>query len=114
MSNVIELNEAMKIVRAAGYRVSKPKARKVKKSLVGPTCVVTFHDNKVIRMSTNCTDDKLDYAQGQSVCITGWQAAWRHSNKLAASPWGGEPIPSIVACHFERDGAVIDRLELAA
>lgn len=114
MSNVIAIGEALKIVKAAGYRVSKPKARKVKKFRVGPTCVTTFADGSVVRMSTNCSDDKLDYARGQSLCVTGWQGRWRKANELAASPWGGEPIPAVTACHFERDGTVLDQLELAA
>jgi hypothetical protein len=87
----MSLDEAMKIVRAPGYRVSKPKPRKLPK--VGPTCVVQFADGTLCRMTTHCRDDALDH--GLRLC----QAAWASRHQRAE-----EEAPAVTEMHFERDG----------
>jgi hypothetical protein len=59
------LEQALATVRAAGYRVSKPKPRKTK-SRVGPTFVATFADGQVTRMSTFTSLENLDIDRGLS------------------------------------------------
>jgi hypothetical protein len=82
------LDQALKIVRAAGYRVSKLKPKKL--SVRGPTCVVTFADGTLTRMTTHHRDEALDHARGLALC----QAAWASRHKWpdreppeAASSW---------------------------
>lgn len=90
------LDDALKCVRAAGYRVSKPKARK--QSRVGPTCVTVYTDGSTCRMTTHTSDDNPDFARGLRLCAIAW--ASRHKNDVAACP----PVASV---HFERDGEII-------
>lgn len=94
----MELEQALGIVRAAGYRVSKPKPRKLTSR--GPTCVVTFADGLTCRMTTHCRDDALDYARGVYLC----KAAWSSRRDLPMTQ-----APSIASIHFERDGEIIGR-----
>ena len=90
-----DVNEALKIVRAAGYRVSKPKAKKAWR--VGPTCVVQFSDGQVCRMSTHTDDSKPDFKRGIALCVAAHESRTRHFPTFA------QPV----AAHFERDGVVI-------
>jgi hypothetical protein len=97
-----DLEHALQLVRAAGYRVTKPKQRKLTSR--GPTCVVTFADGVLCRMTTHCRDDALDYERGIALC----KAAW--SSRL------GLPMaqaPQVVSAHFERDGLVLGQAEAA-
>jgi hypothetical protein len=94
----MNIDQALKIVRAAGYRVSRPKLKK--QFRVGPTCVVKFADGVVTRMTTHCDDDKLDYDRGFNLCLAAWQSRTRSGNM----------VPGVHAVHFERDGKVISRL----
>jgi len=55
-------DHALQLVKAAGYRVTKPKQRKLTSR--GPTCVVTFADGALCRMTTHCRDDALDWERG--------------------------------------------------
>lgn len=63
------LDDAIKLVRAAGYRVTKPQPGETKKTRVGPTCVARFDDGTVCRMSTHCDDAKLDWERGYALCV---------------------------------------------
>ena len=54
-----DLERALQLVKAAGYRVTKPKSRKLTSR--GPTCVVRFADGALCRMATHCRDDALDW-----------------------------------------------------
>lgn len=92
----MDIEQALAIVRMAGYRVTKPKPRKL--SSRGPTCVVTFADGVTCRMTTHCRDDALDYARGVYLC----KAAWSTRRDLPMAQ-----APSIASIHFERDGAII-------
>ena len=87
------LEQALTVVRAAGYRVSKPKPRK--QSRVGPTCVVRFADGTLCRMTTHCSDTAPDYERGTRLC----RAAWSSRHKLPV-----EQSPAVASIHFERDG----------
>ena len=95
----MNLDEALKTVRAAGYRVSKPKPKKQNRGEVGPTCVVTFADGEVCRMTTHCSDDKPDFARGIRLCAYAWSSRTGFMHEAAQ--------PIIV--HFERDGEIIAR-----
>jgi hypothetical protein len=123
----MELEQALKLVKLAGYRVSKPRQSR-KKDRVGPTFVARFADGQITRMSTYCeSDEKLDWTRGQILA----QAAWRSRKRCTISPalrdavfrmqhdsimdkarladWCHyrlhNPIPpKITVCWFERDG----------
>lgn len=110
----MSLEDALKVVRAAGYQVSKPQPRRQKKTRVGPTCVVRFGDGGEYRMTTYCDDEQPDYDHGLKLC----QEAWRSRHKIGWSAhhhtffpvegWTGNTSPPPVASiHFERDGIII-------
>jgi hypothetical protein len=88
----MNLENALAAVKAAGYRVSKP--RMSKRGRVGPTCVVRFADGETFRMSTFCLDNALDVDRGVRLCGHAWQ-----SRKKCDAP-----APPVVSVHFERDG----------
>ena len=96
------LEQALQLVRAAGYRVTKPKPRK--QTSRGPTCVVRFADGTLCRMTTHCRDDALDYERGIRLCKAVWST--RRSLPMAQAP-------QVVSAHFERDGAVLGQQEAA-
>jgi hypothetical protein len=96
------LEQALQLVRAAGYRVTKPKQRKLTSR--GPTCVVQFADGTQCRMTTHCRDDALDYERGIRLC----QAAWSARKALPMAQ-----APAIISAHFERDGDVLGQAEAA-
>ena len=92
----MNLQDALAVVRASGYRVTKPKARARKQSRVGPTCVTHFIDGSVFRMTTHTTDDNLDFARGIRLCAL-----------ALASRHGHDCVPPVEYVHFERDGVTI-------
>jgi hypothetical protein len=102
LSPNLDLEHALRLVRAAGYRVSKPKQRKLTSR--GPTCVVRFADGNVCRMTTHCHDDALDYARGINLC----KAAWSSRRNLPMSQ-----APQVISAHFERDGNILGQQEAA-
>lgn len=78
----MEIEQALKLVRLAGYRVSKPHVPR-KKDRVGPTFVARFADGQVTRMSCYCeSDEKLNWTGGQ-ICA---QAAWENRKRRSVSP----------------------------
>jgi hypothetical protein len=91
---VSDLEKALAVVRAAGYRVSKPRASK-KRDRVGPTFVAEFADGEVTRMSTYTSLEKLDWQRGVRLAQVAYQ-----------SRTGNYP-PPIIAGRFEQDGAVL-------
>ncbi len=97
----LNLEEALRLVRAAGYRVSKPKLRLASR---GPTCVVTFADGNTCRMTTHCHDDALDYARGITLC----KAAWSTRRGLPMAE-----APQVISAHFERGGNILGQQEAA-
>jgi len=94
--------QALQLVKAAGYRVTKPKPRKLTSR--GPTCVVRFADGVLCRMTTHCRDDALDYERGLYLC----KAAWSTQKALPM-----EQAPQVVSAHFEPDGNVVGQREAA-
>ena len=101
-NSLSDLEHALQLVKAAGYRVTKPKLRKLTSR--GPTCVVRFADGTLCRMTTHCRDDALDYERGVYLC----KAAWSTRKALPM-----EQAPAVVSAHFERDGAVLGQQEAA-
>jgi hypothetical protein len=91
----MELQQALKMVRDAGYRVAKPKAKK--ETRVGPTCVVMFADGIVTRMSTNCPKGVLDWARGMKLARYAYEL--KTKSLVCAT--------KMVSVHFERDGVML-------
>jgi transcriptional regulator with XRE-family HTH domain len=93
------LDEALAIVKAAGYRIVKPRTKPKSpehKTRVGPTCVIEFDDGVVTRMSTWCaSDEKLDWDRGVRLAQAAYQSRTRRSP------------PAIIAARFERDGQLL-------
>jgi len=96
------LELALQLVKSAGYRISKPKPRKLTSR--GPTCVVTFADGALCRMTTHCRDDALDWDRGINLC----KAAWSSRNDLPMAM-----APAVVSAWFERDGNILGQQEAA-
>jgi len=96
------LDHALQLVKAAGYRVTKPKQRKLTSR--GPTCVVSFADGTFCRMTTHCRDDALDWERGVKLC----KAAWSTRKALPMAQ-----APQVVSAHFERDGHILGQAEAA-
>jgi hypothetical protein len=97
-----DLEHALQLVKAAGYRVTKPKQRKLTSR--GPTCVVRFADGVLCRMTTHCRDDALDYERGIKLC----KAAWSTRKDLPMAQ-----APAVISAHFERDGSVVGQAQAA-
>lgn len=89
-----ELERALAIVRAAGYRVAKPRSSK-KRDRVGPTFVAEFADGVVTRMSTFTSLEKLDVQRGLYLS----RAAYESRTKKFPCP--------IANARFEQDGKVL-------
>jgi len=104
------LDAAIAVVRAAGYRIGKPKTLRPKtpkaKTQVGPTFVAEFADGTVTRMTVFTTLEKLDWDRGQRLARQAW--ASRHKAPL---DWDSaklaEMAPSITACRFEQGDKVL-------
>jgi hypothetical protein len=102
-----ELQRALAVVKAAGYRVSKPKAKRIK-DRVGPTFVARFADGTVTRMSTFTSLETLDWQRGASLSHNAYCVRRRQQERDLWRPWDGR-VPPLVASHFEQDGAVLAR-----
>ena len=85
-----------RIVKAAGYRVSKPAPKK--KNRVGPTCVAQFVDGTICRMTTYTSDEAPDFQRGLRLCVAAYESR-RHM-----------PAPNVQCAWFERDGVEIAHL----
>jgi hypothetical protein len=100
----MSLEQALAIVKAAGYRVSKPRAKR--KDRVGPTFVAHFADGQVTRMSTYTSLAKLDWQRGVRLA----QAAYE--SRARCKPNGTNAFaPPIISAHFEQDGNVLAEYE---
>jgi hypothetical protein len=94
------LIEAIKTVKAAGYRVSKPRKSKIfkrSKDHVGPTFVAEFADGTTTRMSVFTSLEKLDWDRGVRLSQAAYQS--RHPDAVV--------LPTIISVHFEQDGKVL-------
>jgi hypothetical protein len=109
------LVEALKIVKEAGYRVSKPRKSKIfkrGKDRVGPTFVAEFADGEITRMSTFTSLENLDWNRGECLAQAAWEARWRARERKQQRPWTlfVAPVPpAIVSARFEQDGVVLAR-----
>jgi hypothetical protein len=106
------LAKAIALVRAAGFRVDRPKASKIPrpKKRVGPTCVAKFADGVVTRMTTYSSLTKLDWDRGVRLSETAWRSRWRTQHRIYTPYPIVEPVPpAIVAMHFEQDGVELAR-----
>lgn len=118
------LESALALVKAAGYRVTKPKEKK--KDRVGPTFVARFADGQVTRMSTFTSLEKLDWERGIRLAGYAWEARKRVLPPVFRNPmmvrtsealealrgvWlarqGHHIPPRIVAAYFEQDGVTL-------
>lgn len=109
-----ELEKALTLVRAAGYRVTKPKPKK--RDRVGPTFVAEFADGEVTRMSTFTALDKLDWQRGVRLAQAAYESRSRQRElAIAAADAESRPLPRslppfpppIIAARFEQDGKVL-------
>jgi hypothetical protein len=94
------LIETIETVKAAGYRVSKPRKQKNpkrNKDRVGPTFVAEFADGTVTRMSKYTSLKKLDWDRGERLSHAAYQSRWRTR----------EAPPAIISARFEQDGKVL-------
>ena len=98
------LGEALAVVKAAGYRVSKPKTPEHKDP--SPTLTATFVDGTTVRMTTFSSLEKLDWNRGERLARHAW--ASRHKVLL---DWDSSKLakiaPSISACRFEQGSKVL-------
>src|SRR5262245_62306238 len=102
------LDEALTLVKAAGYRVSKPKPKL--KDRVGPTFVCTFADGVTTHMSVFTSLENLDWDRGIRLSQAAYQSRWRRRHHIPPTVDISAPIlPAIVAAHFEQDGVVLGR-----
>jgi hypothetical protein len=106
------LDEALTLVKAAGYRVSKPKSKPAAKpkSRIGPVFVAKFIDGVVTRMTTFTPLDQLDWDRGVRLSQAAYRSRWRTQQRICTPYPIAEPVPpAIVSMHFERDGVVLAR-----
>jgi len=96
-----DLERALQLVKAAGYRVTKSKPHKLTSR--GPTCV-RFADGTLCRMTTHCRDDVLDWERGIKLCKAA--RSTRQSRPMAQAP-------AVISAHFERDGNVLGQAQAA-
>jgi hypothetical protein len=94
--------DAIAMLRALGYRVSKPKPRAVKKNRIGPTFVATFADGAVTRMSVWCMPDNLDYDRGVLLSNVAYESRARQRQNGTNAV-----LPPIVSARFEMDGRTL-------
>jgi|SRR5215472_3035400 len=78
----MSLDEALKVVKLAGYRVTKPKPKK--QTRVGPTCVVMYGDGTTCRMTTATSDNAPDFVRGLKLCAAAWESKHCADNRLPA------------------------------
>lgn len=88
------LEEAIKLVKAAGYTVSKPRTRKL--NHVGPTFVAHWSDGVITRMSIHTTDEKPDLERALLVSLAAYESRTRRQG-----------LARIVEGRFERAGNVL-------
>jgi hypothetical protein len=93
------LIEALEAVKAAGYRVVKPRKPETlqRNKKVGPTFVAAFIDGTVTRMSTCTSLEKLDVVRGIKLSHAAYYSRLK------------KPAPRIVAARFEDNGRVLAR-----
>jgi hypothetical protein len=102
------LDEALAIVKSAGFRISRPRSAKRKNNHVGPVFVCEFRDGTAVRMTTHTAleIEKLDWDRGERLARQAW--ASRHKMPLDwDSAQLGKIAPPVIACRFEQGGEVL-------
>jgi len=99
------LDDAISTVKAAGYRVLKPKTPKPQ-GRPSPVFAAEFSDGVHVRMSVACSTETLNWARGERLARHAWASRRKvpldcDSAKLA------EMVPPISVCRFEHDGKVL-------
>src|SRR5262245_14220046 len=97
--------EAIKTLKAAGYRISKPRKPKIfkrGKDRVGPTFVCEFSDGVTTRMSVYTALEKLDWARGERLARAAHQSRWRTRMRAQYRKQTGSPCSSILLHRFRR------------
>jgi hypothetical protein len=110
------LAKAIKTLRAAGYRVSKPRKQKNPKrgkDRVGPTCVAMFADGEVTRMSTFTSLKQLDWERGLRLSRAAYESRWRMRVRVQGVP-PLSALPPIISVRFEQDGAVLAQRKIGS
>jgi hypothetical protein len=108
----LTLAEAVAMVKAAGYRVSKPRTPKRlrHKDRVGPTFVAEFADGTTTRMSTFTSLENLDWDRGIRLSQAAYQSRWR-AHQRKQRPYLVDSVapvpPAIISARFEQDGKVL-------
>jgi hypothetical protein len=87
--------EAISLLKAAGYRISKPKPKT--KDRVGPTFVARFADGQITRMSTFTSLADLDRGRGIRLSLAAYESRMRRAAPQISEAW------------FEQDGVVLAR-----
>jgi hypothetical protein len=109
------LAKAIAMVKAAGYRIDRPKASKIPrpKKRVGPSFIVEFSDGTSTRMTVFCSPPKLDCDRGVRLSIAAWQSRWRMRKRAEVGrlvTLCAPPPPTIISMRFEtQDGVVLGR-----
>jgi hypothetical protein len=105
---------AIVLVKAAGYRIvrpRKPKNFKRGKTRVGPSFIAEFADGTTTRMSTYTSLENLDWDRGVRLSQAAWGSRWRakHFKQTGRYPVDAiAPVPpAIVSAFFEQDGVVL-------
>jgi hypothetical protein len=89
--------EAISLLKAAGYRISKPKPKPKTKDRVGPTFVARFADGQITRMSTFTSLADLDRGRGIRLSLAAYESRMRRAAPQISEAW------------FEQDGVVLAR-----
>jgi DNA-binding transcriptional regulator YdaS (Cro superfamily) len=112
----LTLTTAIEMLKAAGYRVSKPRKQKNPKrgkDRVGPTCVAKFNDGTVTRMSTYTALENFDWDRGERLSQAAWQSRWRMHKRAEVGRlvtlWAPTPPAIAEMCFEEQDGRVLAR-----
>lgn len=98
----MSITEAIALLKANGYRVSKPKAKRVK-DRVGPTFVAKFADGEITRMSTFTSLADLDWERGVRLSQVAYESRMKHRRSATGT--------LILSAHFEQDGNVLARYD---
>ncbi len=88
------LQDAIAMVKAAGYTVSKKREKKLK--TVGPTFVAHWVDGQVTRMSIHTMDEAPDLRRAVRVSFAAYMSRTKE-----------EGLPLLKSGHFERNGEIL-------
>lgn len=105
-----DIQAAIALLKAQGYSVTKRKPKAPKATVRGPTCVALFSDGETTRMTCHCSDEALDWSQGERMSVRAWQSRdWQRRANAGLKPEHRDyrEAPSILSIRFERDGETL-------